>query len=327
MTKAERTTPGIVEDTKQQVDRLRTELRKVIVGHDEALELLVVALLCEGHVLIEGVPGTAKTLMVRSISQALGLDFGRIQFTPDLMPSDIIGTKVWEMQRGEFRLVQGPIFTEMLLADEINRAPAKTQSALLEVMEEHRATIDGDPYEVGDFFTVFATQNPVEYEGTYPLPEAVLDRFLLKILIDYPSASEEDLILEKANDGFDARKLEAAGIVEAIDKPSLIDLKARVRGLLVDTPVRHYLRSLMQATRSSSQLLVGASPRSSIMLLMACKAIATISGRDFVTPDDVKRMICPVLRHRVVLQPDAELEGLSPDQVIRSIVDRVEVPR
>ena len=318
---------AIVEEVQQRIASLIGEMRKVIVGQDEVLEYLFVALLVEGHVLIEGVPGTAKTLMVRTLSRALGLEFNRIQFTPDLMPSDIIGTNVFDMQRGEFRLVKGPVFTELLLADEINRAPAKTQSALLEVMAENKATIDGTPYPVGQFFTVFATQNPVEYEGTYPLPEAVLDRFLLKIMVDYPDGEEEDKILLNANKGFDARELGKAGVSAIMTRDEMIGLKTRVRELLVDEPLIRYIRQIMQATRSSPQILVGGSPRSSVMLLLASKALATISGRDFVTPDDIKRMAYPVLRHRLVLQPDAELEGLSADQVIARVLEGVKVPR
>lgn len=317
----------IVEEVKAKIEALLAELRKSIVGQDEVLEQLFVVLLCEGHALIEGVPGTAKTLMVRSLSHALGLAFSRIQFTPDLMPSDIIGTNIFEMSRNEFRLVKGPVFSELLLADEINRAPAKTQSALLEVMEERKATIDGKPYPLGEFFTVFATQNPVEYEGTYPLPEAVLDRFFLKVLVDYPTAEEEDEILMKVNRGFDARQLGAAGLNQVLDQQALIGLKNRVRALHIDEPLIRYIRELVQATRSSPQILIGGSPRASIVLLRAAKAVATIAGRDFVTPDDIKRMIVPTLRHRIVLQPDAELEGLSTDQVIRRVLEQVKVPR
>lgn len=317
----------IVEEVREKIERLLGEMRKAIVGQDEILEYLFVALLCEGHVLIEGVPGTAKTLMVRTLSKALGLDFSRIQFTPDLMPSDIVGTNIFEMQKGEFRLVKGPVFSELLLADEINRAPAKTQSALLEVMEEKRATIDGTSHTISEFFTVFATQNPVEYEGTYPLPEAVLDRFLIKIIVDYPSPEEEDQILRNFHQGFDARKLEDAGIEAVLNKEDLIDLKQRVRSLKVDDSLIVYVRQLIHATRNSPHILVGGSPRSSITLLFASKALATIAGRNFVTPDDIRRIIFPVLRHRLVLQPDAELEGLNADHIIRRILDQVKVPR
>ncbi|MDF1662250.1 MAG: MoxR family ATPase [Planctomycetota bacterium] len=317
----------IVEEVREKIERLLGEMRKAIVGQDEILEYLFVALLCEGHVLIEGVPGTAKTLMVRTLSRALGLDFSRIQFTPDLMPSDIVGTNIFEMQKGEFRLVKGPVFSELLLADEINRAPAKTQSALLEVMEEKRATIDGHSHTISDFFTVFATQNPVEYEGTYPLPEAVLDRFLIKIIVDDPSPEEEDQILRNFHQGFDARNLKNAGIEAVLTREDLIGLKQRVRSLKVDDSLIVYVRELIHATRNSPHILVGGSPRSSITLLFASKALATLAGRNFVTPDDIRRIIFPVLRHRLVLQPDAELEGLSADHIIRRILDQVKVPR
>jgi MoxR-like ATPase len=317
----------IVEEVQEKIDRVMAEMRKAIVGQDEILEFLFVALLCEGHVLIEGVPGTAKTLMVRTLSHALGLDFNRIQFTPDLMPSDIVGTNIFEMNKGEFRLVKGPVFSELLLADEINRAPAKTQSALLEVMEERQVTIDGHSHKIGEFFTVFATQNPVEYEGTYPLPEAVLDRFLIKINVDYPSPEEEDQILKNFNQGFDARHLDKTGISAVLTRADLIGLKQRVRGLEVKDSLIVYIRQLIHQTRNSPHILVGGSPRASITLLIASKALATLAGRDFVTPDDIKRMILPVLRHRLVLQPDAELEGLDADIIIRRILDQVKVPR
>jgi MoxR-like ATPase len=317
----------MVDDLRRRTDRVLAEVKKVVVGQEEVLEHLLVALLCEGHVLLEGVPGTGKTLMVKLLARCLDLRFNRVQFTPDLMPSDVIGTNVFDMQKGEFRLAKGPVFTDVLLADEINRAPAKTQSALLECMEERQVTIDGIRHPVGDFFTAFATQNPVEYEGTYPLPEAQLDRFLLKVLVDYPSPEEEDAILLAVDKGFDARRLEDVAVTRIATRDDLISLKKRVRTVRIDEPIRRYVRDVVRSTRDSPSLLMGGGPRASIHLLVSSKAMAALRGRDFVTPDDVKSMAYPVLRHRIVLRPDAELEGLTHDQVIRKVIDGVKVPR
>jgi MoxR-like ATPase len=316
-----------MEDLRRKTDRVLNELRKIILGQDEVLEHLLVALLCEGHVLLEGVPGTGKTLMVKMLSRCLDLRFNRVQFTPDLMPSDVLGTNIFDLQKNEFRLARGPVFTDILLADEINRAPAKTQSALLECMEERQVTIDGVRHSIGEFFTCFATQNPVEYEGTYPLPEAQLDRFLLKVIVDYPSADEEDMILQAVDKGFDARRLEQAGVTRVATKEDLMGLKARVRTIRVDEPIRKYIRDVVRSTRSSPSLLMGGGPRASIHLLVASKAMAALRARDFVTPDDVKSMAYPVMRHRIILRPDAELEGMTHDQVIRKVIDGVKVPR
>jgi MoxR-like ATPase len=316
-----------MDDLRRKTDRVLAELKKVVVGQEEVLEHLLVALLCEGHVLLEGVPGTGKTLMVKLLARCLDLRFNRVQFTPDLMPSDVIGTNVFDLQKNEFRLAKGPVFTDILLADEINRAPAKTQSSLLECMEERQVTIDGVRHPVGEFFTAFATQNPVEYEGTYPLPEAQLDRFLLKVHVDYPSAEEEDQILLAVDRGFDARRLEDASVVRVATREDLIALKKRVRTIRVDEPIRRYVRDVVRSTRESPSLLMGGGPRASIHLLVASKAMAALRMRDFVTPDDVKSMAYPVLRHRIVLRPDAELEGLTHDQVIRKVIDGVKVPR
>jgi MoxR-like ATPase len=315
------------EDVRRKTGLVLAEMRKVIVGQEEVLEHLLVALLCEGHVLLEGVPGTGKTLMVKLLARCLDLRFNRVQFTPDLMPSDVIGTNVFDLQRSEFRLAKGPIFTDILLADEINRAPAKTQSALLECMEERQVTIDGIRHPVGEFFSAFATQNPVEYEGTYPLPEAQLDRFFLKVLVDYPSAEEEDQILLAVDKGFDSRRLEDVSVARVATREDLAQLKRRVRQIRVDEPIRRYIRDVVRATRESPALLMGGGPRASIHLLGASKAMAALRDRDFATPDDVKSMAYPVLRHRIVLRPDAELEGLTHDQVVKRVIDEVKVPR
>jgi MoxR-like ATPase len=316
-----------VGDLRTKVARAVAEMKKVIVGQDDALEMLLVAVLCEGHALLEGVPGTGKTLMVKTLARVLDLRFGRVQFTPDLMPGDVLGTNVYDLQKSEFRLVKGPVFTDLLLADEINRAPAKTQSALLEAMEERQVTIDGVRHTTGELFTVFATQNPVEYEGTYPLPEAQLDRFLLKILIDYPNADEEDALLKAYDEGHDAHRLDERGIARVASREDLAALKRFVRSIKVEEPLRRYMRDVVRATRSSTSLLLGAGPRAAIYLLIATKAIAALRGRDFATPDDVKKVATPILRHRIVLRPDAELEGLTHDQVIRKVLDQVKVPR
>jgi MoxR-like ATPase len=310
------------------------ELRKVVVGQEEVLEQILVALYARGHVLIEGVPGTAKTLMVRALAMSLGAEFKRVQFTPDLMPSDILGTNVFNLQEGRFHLVRGPIFTDLLLADEVNRAPAKTQSALLEAMEERRVTIDGTPHPLSAFFSVFATQNPIEYEGTYPLPEAQLDRFLLKLKVNYPSADDEDRILARFDAGFDSNDLAAAGLRAVATREHLQAARQAIYGapgrpglVRVPEPVAHYIRKLVRATRESQSLTVGGGPRASIALLLAAKAHAALQGRDFVTPDDVKALAYPVLRHRLVLDPEAEIDGVSPEEVLDGIFEGVEVPR
>ena len=302
-------------------------MRKVIVGQDEALEGMLVALLAQGHVLLEGVPGTAKTLMVRALSAALGLQFGRIQFTPDLMPSDILGTHVFDLKAGAFRLTKGPIFTELLLADEINRAPAKTQSALLEAMQERQVSIDGQRHGLSEDFTVFATQNPVEQEGTYPLPEAQLDRFLLKIRVGYPSAEEEDRILAMSSYGVSSISLEQAGIQKVCSAEMLHRARAIGASVRVEEPVRHYVRNLLRASRNTPMILLGAGPRAGIHLMVAARWVAALEGRGFVTPDDVVRVLHPVICHRLVLAPEVELDGLGAEEVIDRVAAMVEVPR
>jgi MoxR-like ATPase len=304
---------------------LLREVAQVVVGQEEALEGLVIALFAQGHVLLEGVPGTAKTLMVRSLAAAVGLAFGRIQFTPDLMPSDIVGTHVFELQSGKFRLTQGPIFTEVLLADEINRAPAKTQSALLEAMQERQVSIDGQRHALSEHFTVFATQNPVEHEGTYPLPEAQLDRFLLKVRVGYPTPEQEDQILARVS--ADPQGGDTSVIRPILSREQLRAARAVAAQVRVEDHVRGYIRDLMRATRSSPMIMLGAGPRAGVHLLVASRWAALLAGRSFVTPDDVRRMLAPVACHRLVLAPEVELDGQNPLDVMERIATSVEVPR
>jgi MoxR-like ATPase len=303
------------------------EVAKVIVGQQDAIESLLIAFLAQGHVLLEGVPGTAKTLMVRSLAAVLGLQFGRIQFTPDLMPSDIVGTHVFDLQSGSFRLARGPIFTELLLADEINRAPAKAQSALLEAMQERQVSIDGQRHPLGEFFTVFATQNPVEHEGTYPLPEAQLDRFLLKVQVGYPSAEEEDLVLARVSADAGTGDLSAAQLRPVLAKGHIQGARALAARVVVDDKVRAYTRDLMRATRATPMVLLGAGPRAGIHLLVASRWGALLDGRSFVTPDDVQRMLHKVVCHRLILAPEVELDGLRAAEVIDRVAAGVQVPR
>jgi MoxR-like ATPase len=308
-------------------DGVLAEVGKVIVGQDEAVEGMLIALLAQGHALLEGVPGTAKTLMVRALAAAIDLDFGRVQFTPDLMPSDILGTNVFDFKSSGFRLTKGPIFTELLLADEINRAPAKTQSALLEAMQERQVSIDGERHRLSGLFTVFATQNPVEQEGTYPLPEAQLDRFLLKIKVGYPSAEEEDRILARASTGVGSIDVASAGIRAVAPRERIERMREVAEGVLVDVPVRGYIRDLMRATRSTPMILLGAGPRAGVHLVVASRWVAALDGRAFVTPDDVQKALHSVIGHRLVLAPEVELDGLGPEEVLDRVSATVEVPR
>jgi MoxR-like ATPase len=304
---------------------LLAEVAKVVVGNREALEALTIALFAQGHVLLEGVPGTAKTLMVRALSAAVGLDFGRIQFTPDLMPSDVVGTHIFDLQTGSFRLTKGPIFTEVLLADEINRAPAKTQSALLEAMQESQVSIDGERHLLSSCFVVFATQNPVEHEGTYPLPEAQLDRFLLKVQVGYPTIEEEDEILARA--GLHTGNPDFQQIVAVLSREQLMAARSYAAGVQVTPSVRAYIRDLLRATRSSPLLMLGAGPRAGVHLVTAVRWSALLSGRSFVTPDDVRRMLNSVICHRLVLSPEIELDGQTSFDVMDRIASTVDVPR
>jgi MoxR-like ATPase len=308
-------------------DRIGAEVHKAIQGQEDVVEAALVALLAGGHALFEGVPGTAKTLLVRTIAQACQAQFKRIQFTPDLMPSDITGTNVYEMATGAFHLRRGPIFGEIVLADEINRTPPKTQAALLEAMEERRVSVDGVPNPLPPVFTVFATQNPVEYEGTYPLPEAQLDRFLVKVLVDYPEEDAEQRMLRAWDKGFRAADLATADVQPVASVDDLLRARASLPGVAVEPKLIGYITTLVRRTREHRQLILGASPRAAVALLQAAKTLALIRGRPFLIPDDIKAMALPVLRHRILLRPEAEVEGIRTDRVISSLLEGIEVPR
>lgn len=316
-----------IETVNDIATKIVTELRKAIVGQDEVLEQTVIALLAGGHALLEGVPGTGKTLLARTLSYATGTSFHRIQFTPDLMPSDIVGVNIYDMVTQQFDFRAGPIFCDILLADEINRAPAKTQSALLEAMQERQATIDGNSYPISPVFTVFATQNPVEFEGTYPLPEAQVDRFMMKIVIKYPPENAETEILDKVEAGFDSSNLNTINIQKVLDLERLTSIREIAKKVRVEEIVRRYVTQIIRATRSKPQITLGASPRAGVMLMGAAKGRALVMGRDFATPDDVKAMALPVLRHRILLVPEAEVEGKTTDDCIDEILLTIEVPR
>lgn len=313
--------------TPAAVAHITNELRKVIVGQDAVIEQILVAVLAEGHALLEGVPGTAKTLTVKTLANIIGAEFSRIQFTPDLMPSDITGTNVFNMQTSAFALRQGPIFTDILLADEINRTPPKTQAALLEAMEERQTTIDGERYKLAPMFTVLATENPIEYEGTYPLPEAQLDRFLMKILIDYPTGDAELEIVSRWDAGFNARQFEQVELAPLPMEMSVEKCRAEVKAMRMEPGVQKYIVEIVRKSRVHPTILYGASPRASVALLLCSKALAAIRGRDFPTPDDVRDVAPPVLRHRLALRAEAELDGATTDAVISDILKTVEVPR
>jgi MoxR-like ATPase len=307
--------------------RLEAEIAKVVVGQRDAVAELVAAVVAGGHVLLEGVPGVAKTLLAKALARALDLRFGRIQFTPDLMPADILGTSVFRPQTGTFELRRGPIFTEVLLADEVNRTPPKTQAALLEAMEERQVTIDGarEPLPAG--FFVVATQNPVELEGTYPLPEAQTDRFLLQVRIGYPEAADEVEILRRAAAGVDAHDLAGAGVRPVLGEAELGALRGRARALPVSPAVLEYVARLVRASRELPRVRLGASPRAGVALLSAARARAALRGAEWLAPEDVKAMAPAALRHRLVLRPEAELEGATADDLVRDLLEGVEVPR
>ena len=308
-------------------DRIRLEMHKTIVGQEELIQMLTVAVLAGGHVLLEGVPGTAKTLSIRTLARIFDVLFARVQFTPDLMPSDILGTSIYDPASQQFNLKKGPIFAGLILADEVNRTPPKTQSALLEAMEERRVTIDGISHNLPEPFLVCATQNPIEYEGTYPLPEAQLDRFMLKVNITYPGEQDETNLLSRVQSGFRAQNLDTADIVPILKNGDLAVYRQEIERVRVEMPVVQYIVRLVRATRENRHLSIGASPRAAISLLLTSKTVAAINGRDFVTPDDVKQMAHSVLRHRVILKPESEIEGYSNDRVVESILQSVEVPR
>jgi len=317
--------PG--EAARRALLALRTEVAKAVVGQEAAVTGLVIALLARGHVLLEGVPGTAKTLLVRALAASLALDTKRLQFTPDLMPGDVTGSLVYDARTAEFSFRAGPVFTNLLLADEINRTPPKTQAALLEAMEEHQVSVDGTPRPLPDPFIVCATQNPIEYEGTYPLPEAQLDRFLLKLSIPLPPRADEVSVLQRHTDGFDPRNLAAAGITAVAGAADLAAGRAAVRTVAVAPEVLGYVVDLCRATRESPSLRLGVSPRGATGLLASARAWAWLSGRAYVTPDDVKALARPALRHRVQLRAEAELEGVTADGVLDGVLASVPVPR
>jgi MoxR-like ATPase len=304
---------------------IRSEIKKVIVGQDEMVKLIIAALLADGHVLIEGVPGVAKTLTAKLVARSLDTGFSRVQFTPDLMPSDVLGTPVFNPREATFEFKKGPVFSNIVLVDEINRAPAKTQSALLEIMEERQASVDGKTYPMAAPFMVLATQNPVEQEGTYRLPEAQLDRFLFKIVVPYPSESEELAILTKFHQ---MGNVQINDIVKPVlNAQQINELKQQIKGILMEEKLLQFIAKLIHQTRNHKSIYLGASPRASLSIMNASKAIAAMQGRDFVTPDDIREVVIPVLRHRIILAPDKEMEGITEDEVIRQIIQGMDVPR
>ena len=309
------------------IDRLLQGMEEVVLGQSTVVRQMLATLLAGGHALLEGVPGTAKTLAVRALAQGLGLDFGRVQFTPDLMPTDLVGVNVLDERSREFAYRPGPVFADLLLADEINRAPPKTQAALLESMEERQVTVDGKTRPLPEAFTVFATQNPVEHEGTYPLPEAQVDRFLMKIVVDYPAEEAERAILERYDAGFRADDEATYPMGDPLTRAELLDERAAVSRLHVDDRIRRYITDIVRATRRDSAFALGASPRAGVALFQAARAEAHMSGREFVVPDDVKSLAFPVMRHRVVLTPEAEVEGRSSDDELRALLETLEAPR
>ncbi|PTA45071.1 MoxR family ATPase [Micromonospora sp. RP3T] len=319
--------PAAPSDARDALHRLRAEVAKAVVGQDAVVTGLVIALLCRGHVLLEGVPGVAKTLLVRTLAAALDLDAKRVQFTPDLMPGDVTGSLIFDPHTAAFTFREGPVFTNLLLADEINRTPPKTQSALLEVMEERQVTVEGERRPLPEPFIVAATQNPVEYEGTYPLPEAQLDRFLLKLTVPLPGRDEELGVLRAHHAGFDPRDLRAAGVRPVAGAADLAAARAQAHAVHVAEPVLAYIVDLCRATRSAPALELGASPRGATALLATAKAWAWLAGRDHVTPDDVKAVARPTLRHRLRPRPEVELEGVTADAVLDSVLATVPTPR
>ncbi len=308
------------------VQHIRDEMSKVVVGQDELRDRCIIGLLCRGHVLLEGVPGIAKTLTVKALSHLLRLAFQRVQCTSDLMPADIVGTNVLNMATSAFQLHKGPVFTDLLLVDEVNRMPPRTQAALLECMEEHQVTIDGTGYPLSPLFTVFATQNPIEFEGTYPLPEAQLDRFLLKLRVTYPTMKDEVHLLANVQNGFESRELDKMNLIPIA--PGLIEqAQQEIKGITVQEALFGYIVQIVRRTRDWPSLSLGASPRAAVSLMAVSKAFAAMDGRDYVIPDDVKAAAHPVLRHRIMLRPEADLEGITPDQILDEVLRAVEVPK
>lgn len=314
-----------LQPLQENVQKVKAEIGKVIVGQSKMIDQLLVAVLSNGHVLLEGVPGVAKTISAKLLAKTLSLDFSRIQFTPDLMPSDIIGTSIFDLSKSTFEFKKGPIFSNFVLIDEINRAPAKTQAALFEVMEERQITADGTTYILEKPFLVIATQNPIEQEGTYRLPEAQLDRFLFKITIDYPNLEEEIHIIQKENELQSRNKMDT--IATIISQSNIIEFQELVKQVLIEPNLIEYIAKIVLNTRENAFLYLGASPRASIAILNASKGFAALRGRDFVTPDDIKEAAIPVLQHRVLVAPEREMEGITSTEIIKQIVDSVEIPR
>lgn len=310
---------------RNAVNQIKTELGKVIIGQHDMVELLIVSILSNGHALIEGVPGVAKTVTAKLLAKTMDVDFSRIQFTPDLMPSDILGTSIFNVKTSEFEFKKGPLFSNIILIDEINRAPAKTQAALFEAMAERQITIDGQEFDMTPPFLVFATQNPVEQEGTYRLPEAQLDRFLFKINVDYPSLEEEVEILERKHEQKGAIEEDLIGAV--LTAKQIAEYQSKIKEIVIEKNLITYIASIVNNTRTNANLYLGASPRASIALMEASKALAAIQGRDFITPEDIKKVAAPVLAHRIILTPEREMEGLTAHEVVRQIVESIEIPR
>ncbi len=314
-----------LKNLQEATERIKTELGKVIVGQHDMLEMLIISILTNGHSLIEGVPGVAKTLTAKLLAKTLAVDFSRIQFTPDLMPSDILGTSIFNVKSSEFEFKKGPIFSNIVLIDEINRAPAKTQAALFEIMEERQVTMDGTEYKMQPPFLVFATQNPVEQEGTYALPEAQLDRFLFKINVPYPSLEEEIHILENEHNRKDAFVLDS--IVPVLNAKQIAEYQHTIKQIIIESNLLKYIAAIVDNTRTNANLFLGASPRASLAIMNASKALAAMNGRDFVTPDDIKKIAPSVLRHRIMLTPEREMEGITADKVVQQIIETIEIPR
>ncbi len=314
-----------LQQLQQAVQQIKEELAKVIIGQHDMIELLIISILANGHSLIEGVPGVAKTVTAKLLAKTMSVDFSRIQFTPDLMPSDILGTSIFNVKTSEFEFKKGPIFSNIILIDEINRAPAKTQAALFEVMAERQITIDGIQNTMQAPFLVFATQNPIEQEGTYALPEAQLDRFLFKINVGYPSADEEVQILEVHHQ---RKNTLATDIIKPVlNAKQIEEYQETIKGIIIENNLLKYIASIVNNTRNNGNLYLGASPRASIAIMNASKALAAIQGRDFVTPDDIKKVAAPVLRHRIILTPEREMEGISTEKVVSQIIETIEIPR